>query len=616
MSFEKLVFAILALYLLLNFMILPRLKKAWNASRTVSKVAKAGLLGAVEFTRDTAFVASLMYLSFALITAVLGLGFGRNAGLLEWLVELAARFHELLESFEDVWKNWLFVFTLALVVYLYWRTQRNKLKSHFERVIDDELDRLNEQRTTDSRGWITLPPDDEMQKLDAEIAKAEAKLKTLANRGPKDRAERRRLRQVVSHLNEQRTELDYERRVAMDQLNIRQEKPNQRLSWREILLSKGLYSDLKGISKLTGRLTVATLSLALIGVAGNAGLTEGVWQRIIHLDELRVEARKADAEKRWKAHPKGVQQAALSESDQQAIRHLTNDFAGALSKNPAWQSLRTNAPGGQTLARELSRQAILEKVRVSDADGNSTEAFVDAFSRHQAEVVDEIISGRANKSRVGHIVADRHGVEIRSWFGDKWGGVKASILEHAKTYHEPLQMEDLQGALVDRVVAAAYDAGIPDEGSDVMKQARDGMKDAMKEAARETVETELHRVVEDIEGGKPYAEAVNDVRTSHISISRGRVEELAVLFHERKLPDIRDYAEYATSNHGNWKDPYHPFAGGAGNGGGGFSGRGGKWRKWAIRVCRRRCHRPNASRVSLGTEANGRGGCGNAGHCR
>ena len=60
---------------------------------------------------------------------------------------------------------------------------------------------------------------------------------------------------------------------------------------------------------------MAMLSLALIGLAGNAGLTEGVWQRTIHLDELRVDARKADAEKQWKAHPKGAPQP-LSDRDQ------------------------------------------------------------------------------------------------------------------------------------------------------------------------------------------------------------------------------------------------------------------------------------------------------------
>src|ERR1035438_2370471 len=124
MSFEKLLCAIIAVYALLNFVVQPRLTKAWNSSRTLSKVAKAGLLGAVQFARDTAFVATLMFLAFSLLTWCLSFGFGHNASLLEWVVSSASRLHELLEAVKKFWGNWLFLFALALITYVQWRTQQ------------------------------------------------------------------------------------------------------------------------------------------------------------------------------------------------------------------------------------------------------------------------------------------------------------------------------------------------------------------------------------------------------------------------------------------------------------------------------------------------------------
>src|SRR6266851_3168305 len=120
MSFMKLLAATLAVYALLNFVVVPRLTKAWKANRSIAKVSKAGLVGAAEFARDTAFVASLMYLAFALATVVLGLSFGRNAGWLEAVVHLASRLHDLLGSIRKVWEAWFFVLALGLLVYLSW----------------------------------------------------------------------------------------------------------------------------------------------------------------------------------------------------------------------------------------------------------------------------------------------------------------------------------------------------------------------------------------------------------------------------------------------------------------------------------------------------------------
>ena len=321
-----------------------------------------------------------MYLAFGLLTVVLGFGFRSNSNFLEWLVASASKLHEGLEWFQDGWSHWFFLFPLSLIIYLEWRTQRNKFSGLFEQLVDEEIDRLNEDRAESPVQWTALDPDEKMCALDEEITKAQARLAALAPRGPKDRTERRKLLRLVSQLREKRSELDYQRRVDVSRADVQEESSTQP-TWQRILLSRGLYSDLQGLSKLLGRVSLAMLSLALIGAAGTAGLTEDVWNRVIRLDNLRVEARTAEAEKRWKDHP--AQETSLDDGDRQTISHFTNDFAKALSRNAHWQSLRREFRPDPAFGERVSRRAILEEVQLPDSAGGSKAAFAAGLSADQ-----------------------------------------------------------------------------------------------------------------------------------------------------------------------------------------------------------------------------------------
>ena len=96
---------------------------------------------------------------------------------------------------------------VLLIMYLHVRAQRRKFSGHFERFIDDELDRLNTERTRTPQHWASLAPDEKMKALDEDIAKAQSRLAELAQHGQQDRTERRRLLRMLSHLREQRTDV-------------------------------------------------------------------------------------------------------------------------------------------------------------------------------------------------------------------------------------------------------------------------------------------------------------------------------------------------------------------------------------------------------------------------
>jgi hypothetical protein len=342
-SFPILLVVLVATYLLLNFVVQPRLVRAWQAHAAVSRAAKAGLLGAVQFVRTATLVTSVVYLLFALLTVGLNFGFGRNASVLRGAIDLAASVHTGLESIQKVWSKWFFLLPLALLVFMHWRTVRDRLSGRAARLVDDELDRLNAERARTPTDW-ERPPDEGMTKLDTQMADARARLGELSRDSIDDRTERRRLLRLISQLAERRNDLDYQRRMDLTPLVPSADQDNVR-PWRRILTSRGLFSDLRAVSKLLGTLAHAMVSIALVGVAGTAGLTAAVRDGMIRLDDLRVEARKSDAEKLWKDHLTPA--TSLSESDREAINHLASDFARALSSNLNW-----HAPHVLTTCRE------------------------------------------------------------------------------------------------------------------------------------------------------------------------------------------------------------------------------------------------------------------------
>jgi hypothetical protein len=588
MSFEILLCCAIALYALLNFITLPRVTAAWNASHVASKVAKAGVLSAVQFVRDVCFVASILYLSLALLALILRFGYFGNVEFLKWAVTSASGLHESFEKVSDFVDHWFFALPVGLLLYMQWKKQKDDYSRRFHRYVDEELDRLNDERRRDPQAWNSVQADEKMTSLGEQITQTETALQSLLEKGSKDKAERRRLLRQIVALKEQRADWDYQRRINLGRLNVQEDGSERKSAWIRVLLSKGLFSDLKGFSQILSRVTLALLTVALIGIAGKAGLTEEIHDRVVHLDDLRVKARIEEAKESWEKHEKSKQQSTQIEADNEAIRQLANDFGRALARNPNWQAFRNSRRSEAVYDRAVARRAILTEVRLSDAEGHSREAFAGGLNRDETVILRSAIytpdapPGHPASSHIGQIVENRHGSDLKYWFGEKWANVQVAIHHHAQTYYEPVSTEDLQGELIDRIVAAAFDGTEPPNVSDVMKQARDGMGDATKEAVREAVDTEFKIFVNDLYEGKSYEESIKRVRKDDIPISKGRVEDLAVVMHERNLPDKRDFDSRVAAPSGEWKDPDspdNPFESGPGHsppgGNGGNSGGGG-----------------------------------------
>ena len=561
MNFWMLLGAVISLYVLLNFIILPQITQNWKADGSLTKISRAGLIAAIEFLRDITAIGSLIYITFALLAAVLAFGFGGNVRTLGWLVSESSLLHHHLDVFKKMWATWFFLFPAALLVYLCWRKQVSDFKGEFDRIVDKEIDRLNLGREANPNSWTDLEPDDRMSLIDAELAELQKQLKSqMEDTTSTARENRQKLLRRIIILKERRSQIDYERRVNLDKLNQKVQPTRERKSgkWSRFFLSKGFFSDLKGFSKLLSRTTFGLLCIALIGAASTSGLTDVLHDRIVHLDDLRVDAKKREVEQVWQqAGEPSREKVELKEDDRQAVAHLAEQFSRALTQNQGWRGFRPAFRASTEFSQHLARHDILTKTKLSAPIGESTTAFtadLSGFSKAEQEILQDLAPHTtSNESRLGKIVADRKGREIVGWFGSNWDKMKGSLLKHAAEYREPVQFKSLEQALIDNIVSATFDGVVPQVDSELTKQARSAMSSALKKSVNEMVETELHAVMVDLHAGKPLDQVITKVRTDHLSLPQTRTDAIALFLERESTPRPEGLAGKLEIERGLWR---------------------------------------------------------------
>lgn len=483
---------------------------------------------------------------------VLTMTSGRSAHLLGTVVRTGGRLHDALSSAKSIWGTWFFLVPTAMLFVLSWHEQRRKFSAWFDRQVNEQMDELNREREDDPVAWQRLDPDAEMLAIDQQLRTLDEQLQALR---PEDRDGRQGLRRQMSQLREQRSQLDYSRRVKPFSLDASSDV--SRLSrWKVVFLSRGLFSDLKGASKLLSRATLGCLALALIGVAGGTDLTGALWDRVIALDALRVEATRREIDSEWQAAGERTSPTQVTDDDVRAIEILTQSFARALSQNPIWRSSAMLPRVRLDFEQRAARRSILDHVSLPSRDGANLRAFNDDLTVTEHELLRDLAKSDVGRTRTGAAVAKEEGAKVRAWFGSRWERTKATILQHAAGYREPVRMKDLAESLVDRIVASAFDVTIPEMAdSEIAKQARSAMADGTRAAIREAVTDEFHRVVTDLAHGRPYGEAISRARTDDLPILRSRAEELYAAIRDHGLPTERALDDKIASKAGTWNPP-------------------------------------------------------------
>lgn len=573
MSYWTLFLSTYALYALLNFLLLPKMASAWKSNRSSSKIARAGTLAAAELIRDLAWIGVVMYGLFGILVALSHL-LPANVTLLAVVVHGAGYLHAWIDWGKKTWESWYFVIVSAAILVLYWRAQKDAFTACFRRGLNSELDRLNAERLKKPEDWNKLAPNAAMETLTATIDGLRLQVSELGTENNSTwREKRQALLREISRLEEQRAAVDYERRVDPRATACQTPEPPPRNNWqrlRRALLSKGFFQDLKGLNKLLPRLTFAAVAIALIGVGSQAGLSEALKNRLVQLDDLRVSMKKKEVEEQWKkaapaTPPPAPDQPPPDNSpgndDRRAVAHLANHFSRALSRNAAWQPFGRSASFTRALQRDLARHEIIANVqppegapkRAAQAAANKADDAAELFTTTEREVVEDLVrKPGVPDSHLGAKVTSRAN-RYTAPMGARWERAKAAILRHASLYSEPVRLNDLQSALVDRIVATTVETTIDiDPLNDVEKLARSTLSSAAKKSANEAVDIEFKRTLLDLADGTPFEEAMEHVRTRQITMPAGYADEVASLMKDRRMPRPED-VEAKMNTRRNWR---------------------------------------------------------------
>lgn len=536
MSYWTLLTICVGLYVLLNFAAIPRLKQRWTATRSLSKISKAGLIAGLTTLRNAALIASITYTVFAVMVVILGL-IGGNAAFLGWVVETSSSLHDRLSRAKTLLETWLFILPAALLVYFAWRRMRQELRHRFDERVLDEMDRLNRERSANPAAWDAAPASPEIEALDRQIAELSA---TLSATPATDRGSRAHLAREIAVLQAKRRTLDYEARVDLSPVHDALADPPASgwRQWRSLFLSRGFFADTKGLTKLLSRAALVALTISLVSVGAHAGLTEEIARRIASVDELRVANLRQHGPRSFES-PVSGSTAAPDPQDAEAVRHLTQQFARALTSNRHWRALRPPISLSSQAEQNLARRAILNRATLPAADGKAVSHAVETLadlSAAERQILDDLVpSGSRPQSQLGAELADRRGRQITRWFGSQWEQTRRAVLDHAALYRQPLGPDDLQSAIVDRILSSITDEAVPNGGGELGKQARSAFTSAAKSAINEGIEHELRSMLSDLDAGRTMEDALGRVRTRPVAVAMHHTDRVAALVEDSRV---------------------------------------------------------------------------------
>lgn len=569
MSFSTFLVLSFALYLFLNFWLLPHLRRRWAADRTVSKLSKAGAVAAVEFLRDVSLTMLVADVLLALYAWTLSLAYGQNATVLAFVVESAESAHRILESWKGSFEHWTLWVIVAAAVYWGWRRYLRTILSRINGKLRLEIEHTNQEKRADARAWAALSPTPQMIKLQEQIDQCRAEAKEMETRALGSFMVRRKRQELLRRAK--RLEVQFARTDLERRLDLRDDTGSRAPQgfWAKVgraLVSQGLVSDLKGSAKILSRGATACLAIALVGVS-TSQLSAIVRQRLIHLDQLRVLAQVKEVNRTWeKGVPAPPPTSKVTDSDVQAAHQLADVLGRALARNPAWCNLRQASDEDRAeLQRQATRYEIRHRVQLPDqvpgvqTAGTNDLAGMDA-TEHGAFEAMRSEAGPSGGSRIGEAFARQRAGKVVLWFGGSWDKVKLDLRQHAALYNQPLKFSDVRDGIVDQIVGSAFDRFTPHD-NEFTRLIYEALQAGNESVVEQAADTELKKALIALKQGRPLETVTHALSTERLPLPLTASEKMAAALQaSQAMPTDRDLAEKLS------QAPHAPAYGGSGSG--------------------------------------------------
>jgi hypothetical protein len=482
MDIQSALFLSLAVFALLEFGLLPRMKNAWSRLPLDKQLKRFGILAILEKVREYSAISALCFLSSAILVFVAVSHFSDSAPAVSAALRRAQQAYSEIKEFKEIWTTWIFFFSFVLLWWAWHRSAKKFARETLKNVRLREYDRLAKLRDEHPDEWKELPATAEMDALQSRI---EAVLKQLQNRPDGESASADTAKQLayVQKLSAVWTLMDFDRRLRVPWNTEAVQGHGTFSRLKRLAASRGFVSDMKGFSKLLSYASTALFILSMVGFTANS-TEEALGRRITTLSSLKVTTSAKDSETQLEAakrllKPQTASAPQLNPQDKQYIRNMSRQLAKSVRGETSWPHSETDLR--YELAKEQIRRETILAATIGKDDVSPYPQELSNFEQStlRADALVEEIEKRVTKEAV-----ETPGFldKIRNW---------------AARYQEPAGIDDLRSFFVEQVTDSLFDV-LPKTSNPLTTKAIDVVTGPMKKSASDMLQTAVNHLMIDV----------------------------------------------------------------------------------------------------------------------
>jgi hypothetical protein len=378
MDLYKLLLASALGFAVLNFFIIPQATRKWEANQSLTKISKAGLLGALSFARSFLLIAAVTYLVLALIVLILGFWGGATPAEFKAAAERIQGFRENLSFIQKYFVNWVGLFLIVGLAIVAYRREKGHIEAQLLKRIEQERARL--QREAEEGRGESLPPSKEMLEIVAHVQQLQMAYDAIEfgriSYGPDNEQKKLALKNQIKKLRELSRTLDLERRInlALDLNGEPEANSKSGGKFKTFFLSKGFLASTKTASRSLTLAGTVLMILSLVGVSGSS-VTNSLKANEVYWSDLHVAANQKKVldsyDKLLRDNPPVADQPQQDEDkkeDDALLNHLARRFEQSLAKADLWRYAQTASFTNSVDRRNSIRSQILGEVRNSTSE--------------------------------------------------------------------------------------------------------------------------------------------------------------------------------------------------------------------------------------------------------
>lgn len=514
---------IVALHVLVNSWLQPRVEQGWNAASASQKVAKSGTLAALQTLGDFLRIAALTFGAVAALFMVLQwVAPSTTLGVIAEMQGLALATRDAAKDVGGWLGRVLFWIGVAGAFLVIWSLT---LASYRETLVVEYLRQLRGLVVSERQGKLdALPSTADMRALVAEHT-------ALGDDGS-EQAQRRRSHRLRY--------LDLVRRIDLGKQSLPLGVGGTKGRLLRLLFSEGMVEVGKNSTKRLGKVATAATCVLLLGVTSPALRSGLVEPTIDTLAGLRIERELASNGTRLQKLAEAPPVPAVP--DDPDYRAVAEQFLDALAENRGWASVsarlvdRPILPAADAsifddaFERMVARDAVTRSFASDPAGGTRHFALDDLPTGDTGRIVlNEMRQREGGAKAVRAAALDRLEQALRQQ-GGRVPAFREKLKKSLASFNRPARLSTFATLALGDQFALAVGAASPGPGGQAVFDAeavRSGQK-GLQKSFEQIVQVRFASFVSDIAAGRPLGTALGRVQADGLDLLMRRRDAAAV----------------------------------------------------------------------------------------